>query len=381
MLALSTLLLTYVLIYKRNQSNVSFQTIAIAMVFSAITVSTDGMIGALFILSLIIYSFIAKTKIVILCTLVAVAFFTVTILPTENNFHRFLHLQMTHQTESGRTYNKYYMEPIQSYKSIDHIMSFFIVNGLLIPTGAVGLSKAITKKDKPLLLMIPLLLCFLLSFSWILFAENTTLVANRWTTLVGIFLSIFAAYGIVRIIIKARSISTYKRIIISSSILGMFIIIGIAYASRPADQSFNVFNATNPYTQRLALGTMQPDKEWNNKLITAISWINDNTEENSTIVGGQKMRGYMEVKLEAERKWKDFGLEENNTERYFKLFDNFLVDHEKDNFIADPENTYVVTPKTEFVLYNSNNIKYTKIYSGELNIFKLQFIQKKSQWK
>lgn len=384
MLALSILLLTYVLIYKRNQSNVSFQTIAIAMVFSAIIVSTDGMIGALFMLSLIIYSFIAKTKIVILCTIVAVAFFTVTILPTENNFHRILYLQMTHQTESGRTYNEYYMEPQQVfYEPISLVISFFLLNALLIPTGVFGLSKAMTKEDKPLLLTLPLLICFLLSLSWILFPKNTTLVPYRWMMLVGIFLSIFAAYGIVRLIMRAKRTSAYKRIIISSSILGMFIIIGMVYATRPADQSFNLFDATNPYTRSLTLGTMQPDKESNDKLINAISWINNNTAENSTIMGAKNMRGYMQLKLDTERKWKDFGLSENNAERYFELFDNFLVDHEKerDNFTADPENTYVVTSRTDFLNYTSNNLKYMKVYSGGLNIFKLQFIDKMREWK
>jgi hypothetical protein len=370
--ALSTLLFTFILIHNRHQRNTGLQIVACALILTAITVTSDGMIGALFILLLIAYSFIAKTKIVILCTIVAIGFFAVTILPTENNLHRILHLNLTHQTDSGRTYSKYYIESNKYYHPTNLVILFLVINGFLIPAGVYGLYKVLRKRNGSLLLALPVLISIPLSLSWIIFPENTTLVANRWTKFIGIFLSILAAYGIIELIKRQKAPSVYKKITVGSSVLSLYLIIGIGYAIMPHEEPFILFDITKDYIRTLSTVTMQPDKKTHDKLLTAISWINDNTKENSIIVGQRQWRGHMNLTLDAQREWKDFGLSQYTSEQFFKVLDNYLVDHKNDRYIANYGNTYVVTQRTDFDNYGSNNLNYTKVYSGGYNIFKLQ---------
>jgi len=253
---------------------------------------------------------------------------------------------------------------------------YIVVNGMLIPAGVYGIYRILKKRSHSILLVFPVLITVPLSLSWILFPENTTLVANRWTTIVGIFLSILTAYGIIELIKRQKTYSVNKKITIGSSVLALYLIIGIGYAVMPHGQPFILFDVTKDYLRTLSTVTMQPDKKTYDKLLITLSWINNNTEENSIIVGQRQWRGYMNLTLEGQRDWKDFGLSQYTAEEFFKVFDNWLVDHKRDRYIADYGSTYVVTPKTYFINYQSNNLNYTKVYSDGYNVFKLQFIDK-----
>lgn len=287
------------------------------------------------------------------------------ILPEHNTWHMIIDANLTQQAGIEDNDSRYYFESNKYYTQTHLLISFFVVNGLLIPTGVIGLSKVMKKEDKSLLLTIVLLICFSLSISWILFAENTTLVADRWIIMFGIFFSIFAAYGIVRSIIRSKKISANKRIIISSSILGLFIIIGMIYATRPAEHSFNLISATdtNPFIRSVTLGTMQPDKESIDKLMNAISWINENTEQNSTIIGEKRWRGMMQLELDNGRKWQDFGLNKYTTEKFSVVFNSFISDH---------NNIYLLAQGTNLFNDTGTNLQVVKIYSHkDFAIFKI----------
>src|SRR4030095_10213538 len=90
-----------------------------------------------------------------------------------------------------------------------------------------------------ILLKIPLLVCLVGSFSWLVFPENNLLVADRWIVLTGIFLSIFAGYGILHLLNKLKS---KLSAIVACSILAAFAAVGVSYALLPYDSPFILYS-------------------------------------------------------------------------------------------------------------------------------------------
>ena len=73
--ALSTMFFTISLIYREKGCNdIKWPSLMVAVVFTAATVCSDGMIGSLLVVTLVVYSVISKKKVVIICALVATCF-------------------------------------------------------------------------------------------------------------------------------------------------------------------------------------------------------------------------------------------------------------------------------------------------------------------
>ena len=151
------------------------------------------------------------------------------------------------------------------------------------------------------LLKIPLLVSLAGSFSWLVFPENNLLAADRWIVLTGIFLSIFAGYGCLRLVNKFKS---NLSAIVACSIIAAFAVIGLAYALMPYDSPFILYGAVRNYITYFAPVTMQfnsLDVQDNNNLLLAIAHINQNTEHNAIIVGEPQWQGFMELYLRDDR--------------------------------------------------------------------------------
>jgi hypothetical protein len=186
---------------------------------------------------------------------------------------------------------------------------FIIITGLLLPTGIIGIKEFFKRKN---VLIIPLIITIILSFSWILFPYKESLVADRWIILSGIFLSIFAGYGLINLVqrIKIDSnnnsllIKKYSKTIILLSVLAIFIVIGIIYEVMPTNQPFVLYGITHNNIERFMPVTMQinsVDIRDNQNLMRAISWINNYTEQNAIIIGEKHWRGFMELYLHGNR--------------------------------------------------------------------------------
>ena len=186
--ALSTMLFTISLIYREKGSNgIKWPSLMVAVVLTAATVCSDGMIGLLLVVTLVVYSVITKKKKIIICALVAISFLAYAVSLQDNPIRE--------NIEANSNYFSQSIPPIrESYQPLNSLLIFVTINGFLIPTGIIGFR--ILKNS---LLKIPFLVCIPLSFSWIVFPDNPTLVAHRWTVIFGIFLSIFAPYGIIHL--------------------------------------------------------------------------------------------------------------------------------------------------------------------------------------
>jgi hypothetical protein len=338
--ALLTMFLTFSLI-GRERKKICIKSIPLALGLSVITAITDGMIGALFVTSLMIYAGITRDKIVILCVLVASSSFLLAILPSQNTFH--INIQRFSEASPITI-----VPPNDQYNQINLLILFGVINGLLIPTGIIGF-----KVVKNKLLKVPLLIVIVVSFSWVVFPDLKSLVADRWIIVSGIFLSFFAACGILHLVQKLGSQRVVTAILLSVS--GIFAIMGIAYAIMSQDMPFILYAVTRNNIETFVPVTMQANSvgiKDTDKIINAVSWINNNTDQNAIITGDKSLRGWMEMDLK-----------ENRT--YF--FSENLNNEFLDKVIEEHKNIYLVA-----YIKEPNPRSISEVYSnGKFNIYKM----------
>jgi hypothetical protein len=338
--AFLTMFLTFSLI-GRKRKKICTRYVSFALALSVITAISDGMIGALFVTSLIIYAGITRDKNVILCALVASGSLLLAILPSQNAFH--INIERFSKTSPITT-----VPSNDQYNRINLLILFGIINGLLIPTGIIGF-----KVVKNNLLKIPLLIVIAVSFSWIVFPDMKSLVADRWIIISGVFLSFFTAGGILHLVQRLDSQHVVTAIILSVS--GIFAIMGIAYAIMSEDMPFILYAVARNNIETFVPVTMQANSvsiKDTDKIINAVSWINNNTDQNSIITGDKSLRGWIEL-----------GLKGNRTYVFSENLNNRFLD----KVIDQHRNVYLVTYFKE-----PNNRSISMVYSnGKFNIYKM----------
>ncbi|MDN5846296.1 MAG: hypothetical protein L0H53_08495 [Candidatus Nitrosocosmicus sp.] len=276
------------------------------IISSCIVVLSDRMIGALLIISLISYSSIKKDKTILLfSTFLSVLFVLQIILGSS------ITPVISNITSS---FDVSAIDSTSNYNPRNLFLLFMVINGSNIATGIIGY---FFMKDK-LLLKLPLLITIFLSFSWLSFPDNELLVADRWIILNGIFLSIFSAYGLLKIIDRVKTkftslighiSSNNMRIItffILSTILTIFVSMGIYYETSPYGHPLPILGITRDYIEYFVPITMQfssLDVDDNDELQSAISWINNNTKKDAVVVGDKHWRGLMELNLDDSRSY------------------------------------------------------------------------------
>jgi hypothetical protein len=316
-LALTMMFFVFVLIYRESEGkgtkNLHWKFILVALILCVLVVSTARIVGSLFVVSLIIYSSLVRTRTVILCTIVAFSFFTIELLMNQNITSNIIH-ENIQKTVNGSSVHSTFYNP----KNLLYL--FVVVDGLLVPTGIIGFKQL----KNGTLIKIPVLITAAASFSWIVFPFDELLVADRWISLLGIFLSIFAAYGLYQLILRMKirrpahrvsssatnhTLSNPASTILTSFILGIFVIMGILYEIMP--------NAHEPFTLWYGMARsyiehfVPPSMQFNSlqlsdtyKMMSVISWINKNTQPNAIIVGEKHWRGFMELYLQDHRSFR-----------------------------------------------------------------------------
>ena len=340
--SLSTMLLLFSIIYERKDINNKIVVIA-SLILAAITAISDRMVGLLCVLSLIIYTITdPKNRLTILCSLVCTFFFVFSLIQGFGSLHNnTIELLKSMQTSVPTSYNP-----------TNLLILFLVYNGIVAPLAIIGF-----KLWKNKLLKIPLLITGIGALSWIFFQKLELLVADRWIILFGIFLSIFAGYGIIQLSTKKTTNVTK---IMGRSFLYISIAMGIIYAVMPYDESFVLYGIAGKYIQDFAPLTMQfnaLDIYDNDNLIDLVSWINNNTDPHSLIIGEKHWRGWMEIKLQDERNYVF-------SDDIYALYKNLVSEH-----------------TTSFYMITSNGIKLPPetikniemVYSDQIfNLFKIK---------
>jgi hypothetical protein len=270
-----------------SRKNAGWKTFAIILGLTTLTVAVDRMVGVLFSVSLIVYAIVTRRRDVALTGILAISIFCALTISTQSAPD----IKTITSTEIPQNNN----ELKEFYNPADLLIFFVVINGLLVAAAAIGF----LNMKNSLLLKIPLLVCLMGSFSWLAFPENRYLLADRWIILAGIFLSVFAGYGILYLIRNLK-----KRFTIAGFILGAFAVLGVSYAVIPHHSASALYGIIGVHAKNLPPVTMQfnsIDVEDNDDLLSTIAWINKNTEQNALIVGESHLRGFMELYLENER--------------------------------------------------------------------------------
>jgi hypothetical protein len=270
-----------------SRNDMGWKVLPITLALTAITVAADRMIGGLLCISLAAHLIITRRKDVSLVAILAIGLFSILIVSSH-------HLSYPNaRTITGGTLE---ISTPGFYNRENLLIFFLVVNCLVAGPATIGFLYMQNK-----LLKIPLLVSLAGSFSWLVFPENNLLAADRWIVLTGIFLSIFAGYGCLRLVNKFKS---NLSAIVACSIIAAFAVIGLAYALMPYDSPFILYGAVRNYITYFAPVTMQfnsLDVQDNNNLLLAIAHINQNTEHNAIIVGEPQWQGFMELYLRDDR--------------------------------------------------------------------------------
>lgn len=270
-----------------SRKNAGWKPLALILVLATLIVAADRMVGALFSVSLVVYAIMTRRRDAALTGIFAIVMFYALAVPTQS----VPNITTITSTEIPQNNN----ELREFYNPADLLIFFVVVNGLLVAAAAIGF----LKMRNSLLLKIPLLICVIGSFSWLLFPENRYLLADRWIILAGIFLSVFAGYGVLHLVRNLK-----KRSAIAGFILGAFAVLGVSYAVIPHHNASAIYGIVGVHAKNLPPVTMQfnsIDVEDNDELLSTIAWINENTEQDAVIVGESHLRGFMELYLEDNR--------------------------------------------------------------------------------
>jgi hypothetical protein len=281
MLALSTMFIVFGLIGAWKKGVPRFM---ILVALCCLTISLDRMVGLLLLFSLGAGAIIRwKRELAILAAVSSVLF--VALLGPE--------LMDDNLERSGETQGL----SLTQGSDADYLVLFGVLNGLIAVPAILGFIKA-----KNALMRVPLILCGIASFSWVLIPETSFLVPERWVILFGIFASIFAGYFIIKMLQHRKN-----RDIKAGLVVAGFAVLGVCYVVMPYDSPFILFAATKPYIEDFMPVTMQfnsLDVQDNDKLLETIADINRSTEKNALIVGAKHWRGFMEIYLEGNREYK-----------------------------------------------------------------------------
>ena len=269
-----------------SRKNAGWKPLALILVLTILTVAADRMVGALFSVSVAVYAIVTRRRDIALTGIIAIGMFYALAVPTQS----IPDIKTITTAEILQNNN----EVKEFYNPAKLLIFFVVINGLLVAAAAIGFLNM-----KNTLLKIPLLVCLIGSFSWLAFPENRHLLADRWIILAGIFLSVFAGYGILHLIRNLK-----KRFTIAGFILGAFAVLGLSYAVIPHHSASALYGIIGVHAENLPPVTMQfnsIDVEDNDDLLSTIAWINKNTEQDALIVGENHWRGFMELYLEDKR--------------------------------------------------------------------------------
>lgn len=274
-----------------SRSNGKKQIVAI-LALAILTVGADRMMGVLLCISLIAHASITKRKEPIVIAVFATGVSVILALASYSYY-------VPSSNVGGSSIEVSADNATASYNPQDLLILFAVANGLLVAPAVVGFFRINNS-----LLQVPLLASLVGSFSWLAFPSMSQLVADRWIIVAGIFLAIFASFGILHVI---KNLKPRTSLFAALSILITFAVVGIAYAVMPYDSPFVLYGIARQNIENFSPVTMQfnsIDIQDNPEILSTIEWINQNTEADAVIVGEKHWRGFMEIYLQDQRTYR-----------------------------------------------------------------------------
>jgi hypothetical protein len=289
-LSLTLFMITISLIFPLRPK-IGWYSLICSSFVGSVAVSLDKMIGALLVGSFLIYGFVVRSKYISLLSLIIVGFFAAAIASDYGSIGQPFNVSSEYSETNLLSQNS---EPY-SPKSL--LTLFLVVNcPLLVPAG-FGLIYSDNR-----LLKIAVAISAIGSFSWVIFPDMRAIAADRWIFVLGIFLSIFAGYGIVRYA-QTKTHPRFRRRLLCL-ILGSSIILGLTYETMPYHIASFSENMLGQSIEPFGPATMQFNSiavKDTGELLKMINWINENVPKDTIIIGEKHWRGWMEIKLQEDR--------------------------------------------------------------------------------
>jgi len=339
MLALT--LTFFCLSYISKIPNLSKKMIAVITSLSIFSVLADRMIGFLLTLSIIVFSFVKRERVLALIAIFISIVYTISLIANFGTIASNMEL-VGNEDKINQTYNP-----------LNLIVLFLVMNGILLPTGIVGLVKS-----KINIFKIPFFISLVGSFSWIVFPNTSAFLPDRWITIFSIFLSLFSGYGFILLIENKYIAISHKKLNNYLVILIPFIFVGSAFAMSPNNSYLNIYGVFHAYIGQYGPLAMQYNSislPESRSLLSLIDWINNYTPEGSLIIGSKHLRGWMELELEN----RTFLFSDNNTKllhsnKYSELYllESNLVTEKLENY-----SPVLSFNNTDFSLYHLKRIE------------------------
>ena len=330
---LSLTALFFVISLVSSSKNLSKKSFIIVLVLCLISVLADRMVGLLSVSSLIIYATLRKNRMITLLTLCTSVAFLIVFLQGFSMIKS--NMQLINNNTAGDNI----------YRPINLIILFVVINVFLIPTGVYGYFRT-----DEIYLKIPLCISLVGSFSWMVFPNTSGLLPDRWITIFGIFLSIFAAYGIVAIIEK-RAMPK----IVPGAMLAPFAIIGMLFALSPNDPALTTLSPYHEFIGQFTPMTMQYNSvsiPQSKSIINAIDWINHNTPIGSSVIIDKNWRGWTELELK---------------QRSFNFYEKASI--------AKRGNSYALEFSGKSLPYYLHGITKLIYDNGDFSVYKLSLVR------
>jgi hypothetical protein len=339
-LALTLLLTSVSLIPLRVK--IGTRSIIGSCVAASIAVSVDKMVGILFVASVVAYAFVVRVRNISFLSLVITILFSIAMVSQYGNVQQSLQYSNTNLELNQSNPTSKISNSIATLFAL-----FLVVNGPLLIPGVYGFMRS----DNGFL-KIATTFAAVGSFSWLLFPDRQSLVADRWIFLFGIFLSIFAGYGVLEYL--RQNVSPRRRKQILFILLGTCTLLGISYEVMPHQFTGIWRDIVGQNIEPYGPSTMQFNSiaiRNTINLTSMISWINENTPEDALFIGEKHWRGWMELELEDER---DF--------MYYSSQDSALELIEG----CEPDSCYLIARTSNSLGLLNEDIRIKEVYQNKL---------------
>jgi hypothetical protein len=338
--SLTLLLISVSLMYPLGAKIRKYSIIG-SSIIASFAVSLDKMVGALFVASLMIYGFVVRTKHITLLSLLIAGFFVAIITSEYGSVRRSLQI-----LPDSTAFNQLDLQQ-ELYNPKNLLILLIVVNGpLLVPAG-FGFMRSDNR-----LLRIAVVITAIGSFSWLIFPDRQSLAADRWIFLFGIFLSIFAGYGIVEY--SQTRVHTGYRTCMLSVILGLSVAAGLIYEIMPYQfESFSEVMlgwSIEPFGPATMQFNSIPVND-TSELIKTVYWINKNTPNNAMVFGEKHWRGWMDIELQGDRLFM-YGSNQYDT---LKSMQDCHLNY-----------CYIVTHLSESLRYMNKKVQTEQVYQNKL---------------